>query len=69
MLDDPAPSEARFLLDVRAGNVDEVRLVFRPSREVALNEPDFDRYWGGEVDAVVPFEVLASAMSTGPREE
>ncbi len=54
--DAPADGEARLLLDLEAGRVTIVRLVFRPSREIALEAPSFDRYWSGTADVTVPLE-------------
>jgi len=50
----PAGAQQRFLLDANAGGIERVRLVFRPSRSAALEEPDFDRYWAGTLDVTVP---------------
>jgi tRNA A-37 threonylcarbamoyl transferase component Bud32 len=52
----PADGEAGLLLDLESGKLKKLRLVFKPSRKVALDEPTFDRYWGGTVDVVVPVE-------------
>ena len=60
MQDQPTEAEARFLLSARAGDMEDVLLVFRASRKVALGQPDFDRYWDAEFEAVVPFEVERS---------
>ncbi|MHC4470183.1 MAG: serine/threonine-protein kinase [Planctomycetota bacterium] len=46
--------EAALLLGLDAGKIRKLRLVYRPSREVALGQPHFDRYWGGTLDVIVP---------------
>ena len=50
----PSAEEPQFLIDLQSGKIDFLRLVFRPSRKVALDQPEFDRYWGGTIDAEVP---------------
>ncbi len=50
----PDPDEAALLLGLDSGKVTRLRLVFRPSRDVALAQPHFDRYWGGTLDVEVP---------------
>ncbi|MBI3845549.1 MAG: serine/threonine protein kinase [Planctomycetes bacterium] len=47
-------AQSRFLLDLEAGRVKELRLVLRPSRDVALEQPDVERYWNGTLDVTVP---------------
>ena len=42
------------MLDLIAGKLESVRLVMRPSREVALEQTFFDRYWSGTLDVTVP---------------
>jgi len=49
-----AEADARLPLELEAGRVASLRLVLRPSRAVALGEPDIDEYWGGTLDVVVP---------------
>ncbi|MHC5211489.1 MAG: serine/threonine-protein kinase [Planctomycetota bacterium] len=50
----PSDAEQRILLALEAGSLKEVRLVMRPSRDLALAEPAFDSYWGGSLDLRVP---------------
>jgi serine/threonine protein kinase len=50
----PSDAEQRFLLDLDSSTLDSVRLLFRPSRSLALAQPDFDRYWAGTLDITVP---------------
>ena len=52
----PSAGEQRLLLALEAGTLDAVRLRMTPSRDAALAEPGFDRYWGGSLDVVVPVE-------------
>ena len=61
---DPDGEQARFLLDLESGKAKEVRLLFRPSRRVALTKPDFDRFWAGTLDVTVP--VLPADAPAGP---
>ena len=51
---DAAVEGIRVLLGLASGTLDGLRLVFRPSREVAIDQPDFESYWGGSLDVVVP---------------
>jgi hypothetical protein len=52
----PSEDEQRLLLDLEAGRTATVRLEFRASRRVALDQPGFDRYWGGTHQAEVQLE-------------
>ncbi len=54
---EPTEAEASFLLGVRSGDLESVLLNFRASRDVALGEPDLDRYWDADFEAVVPLGV------------
>ena len=45
---------AAWLKDAVLGKQAKVRLVFKPSREEAMRSPVMSRYWGGEIDCVVP---------------
>jgi hypothetical protein len=49
LVGEPESSEQLFLLDLQAGNMESVELVFAPSRDVALSAPGLDRYWGGMI--------------------
>ncbi len=53
--EEPTEQERRFLLDYQSGKLETVRLHFRPSRLVALEEPDFDMFWDREIVTNVPF--------------
>jgi hypothetical protein len=53
---EPGEAEQRFLLDLAKGKVASVRLVFRGSRRVALEQTPFDRYWSGSAEFEVPVE-------------
>jgi len=46
--------EARLLRGLESGDLKQVRLVFRPSRSLALAWTNADRYWAGTLDASVP---------------
>jgi tRNA A-37 threonylcarbamoyl transferase component Bud32 len=50
----PSPAEQRVLLALEAGTLKTLRLLMTPSREAALAEPGFDRYWSATLDVVVP---------------
>jgi hypothetical protein len=50
----PDKEEAALLLGLDSGKVTRLRLVFRPSRDQALGQPHYDRYWGGTLDVEVP---------------
>jgi len=55
----PGTQESQNLLEeawkrLSSGETPSVRLVFRPSRHNAIAQTDWDRYWGGTVDVVVP---------------
>ena len=52
----PGLDEQRLLLDLEAGRVKTLRLVFTPSRDVALAQPLFDRYWNVPLDLEVPVD-------------
>jgi len=52
--DERSSAQQRFLLDLTAGGLETVRLVFRPSRAVALQEPPLSRYWGDTLEVTVP---------------
>ncbi len=56
-LHENTPEREKFLLDLVAGRVRELRLVTSPSRDIALKEPDMDRYWGGKLSATIPVEL------------
>jgi hypothetical protein len=51
---EPPSDEARVVLDLESGKQEQIRLVFRPSRDVALYSQVGDRYWGGTLDVNVP---------------
>ncbi len=50
---DATDAQERLLLDLGAGTSRELRLRYRPERDVALREPDVDAYWGGTLDVPV----------------
>ncbi len=52
----PSASQERLLLDLNAGEAREVRLVYVPEREVALEQPDVDAYWTGRLDIPITLE-------------
>jgi hypothetical protein len=52
--DVPPADESTWLLALTSGGAKQVRLVFRPSRDVALGVPDFDRYWDKGLEVTVP---------------
>lgn len=47
-------AEQRFLLALESGSLERLHLRLRASRDVALAEPDFDAFWGGDLDLEVP---------------
>ena len=51
---DQTDVQQRFLLELAAGELSEVRLAFQPSRAVALREPPLTRYWADEFEVTVP---------------
>jgi hypothetical protein len=51
---EPPPDEARTVLDLESGKQEQLRVVFRPSRQAALEWQVGDRYWGGTLDVTVP---------------
>jgi hypothetical protein len=52
--DGASQARQRFLLLLAQGDVQEVRLVLRPSRAVALRGNPMSRYWAEPVDVTVP---------------
>jgi serine/threonine protein kinase len=50
----PTEAEASFLLDLEAGKVKTVRLLFCAQRDAALEQPDVESYWDGHFDVTVP---------------
>jgi hypothetical protein len=55
---EPTADEQRFLLGLESGTIERVRLRHRPSRDLALEHTEFNAYWGGELDMVVPVQYL-----------
>ena len=50
----PDRKEAALLLGLDSGKVTRLRLVLRPSRDLALGQAHYDSYWGGTLDVEVP---------------
>lgn len=49
-------SQEEFVLDLVEGRIEKLRFVSIPGREVALDQPGFDRYWAGSLDVTIPVE-------------
>ncbi len=52
-----SPEHQAYLSALAAGEVDSVRLRFRSSREVALEQPDVEHYWGGSFIVELPLDL------------